>query len=99
MSFTENLWRFSIDMTLAIFGYSKEADESHNQGPLSIDILIGEDVVESEIECSICLYTFKLEESCDLLICGHYYHKGCYQEWKNTCIEHDKIVSCPLCRG
>lgn len=71
----------------------------YNQGPLCIEFAIGPDVVSAHIVCSICLERHYLDEKAVMLICGHYYHISCYEEWKQTCIRNKRIVSCPNCRG
>lgn len=68
-------------------------------GPITIDILIAEDVAKHNLDCSICLSVFLLEEPADMLICGHFFHQECYQEWKTTCMKNKIIISCPICRG
>jgi hypothetical protein len=68
-------------------------------GPITIDILIAEDVANESVDCAICLSIFLLEDQADMLICGHFFHQDCYQEWKCTCIKNNVIVSCPVCRG
>jgi len=52
-------------------------------------------VNSSESECSICLSKFKKNEIISKLICSHYYHKKCIDNWFN--IGTNKM--CPLCRN
>jgi hypothetical protein len=72
------------------FPYSKNA--TYNS-----PLLVGEDVAESSIECSICLEKYMLNEEIHMLICGHYYHSKCYKDWS----EKGKLTladeRCPLC--
>lgn len=70
-----------------------------DQGPLCIDIDIGPDVADGQVACSICLEEHLLGTKAVMLICGHYFHIPCYDEWKQTCIRNLRIVSCPNCRG
>ena len=58
-------------------------------------IRVGEDMVNANIECSICLEKYFLNEELCLLRCGHNYHMTCYQGWYNTKKEE---TTCPQCR-
>ena len=57
-------------------------------------ILVGEDIIREEIECSICLEKYILGDHLRLLTCGHYYHMNCYNNW--VCNRKDK--RCPVCQ-
>lgn len=80
--------------------FKQENKNSCDRGPLCIDIQIGPDVADdSEVVCSICITPYILSTSAVMLICGHYFHVYCYDEWKQTCIRNSHIISCPNCRG
>lgn len=102
MSFLEML----TDSFIAIFGRGGihhtgggSPVKRYNKGPLYIDIVIANDVVDSQIECSVCLSLYQLEDPASMLICGHYFHNECYREWKRTCADNNRVISCPICRG
>ena len=104
MSFTELLTSLQLlqnRINSMLFGDSRTNTGLIYQdiGPLTIDITIATDVAECAIECSICLSLFELNQPADMVICGHYFHKECYQEWKYTCHINHKIITCPICRG
>lgn len=75
------------------------ASPSDDRGPLCIEIAIADDIVESNIDCTICLDPFGMNQRATMLICGHYYHNSCYEEWKWSCIVNEYVISCPICRG
>lgn len=41
-------------------------------------------------ECCICLCSYTEEDVLDCLPCGHYFHRDCLTDWKQT--------TCPICR-
>ena len=43
-------------------------------------------------ECTICLEEFVVDELLYKLVCHHYYHKDCIDDWLS------KKNTCPLCR-
>ena len=50
-----------------------------------------------ELNCSICLGDFELEEEIVILSCKHEFHKLCVQEWFRENI--GKNQTCPNCRN
>ena len=50
-----------------------------------------------ELNCSICLGDFELEEEIVILSCKHEFHKLCAQEWFRENI--GKNQTCPNCRN
>lgn len=52
-------------------------------------IFTSEDTTE---ECPICLDNYEVDEKLSQLVCNHYFHKKCIDEW------FTKNRSCPLCR-
>jgi TPR repeat protein len=56
---------------------------------------------DPKTECSICL-SLLLERQQKKLSCEcngqHIFHTECLNQWKDSCIEHNDAISCPLCR-
>lgn len=52
-----------------------------------------DNVVSENVECTICLETFELDQIITILECGHYYHSDCLLPWLS------KNDNCPQCRS
>lgn len=50
------------------------------------------DQVEKNLQCSVCMEDFKLEEQVKQVPCGHIYHRDCIVPWL------EMHGSCPICR-
>ena len=61
-------------------------------------VQVGPDLVAAKKECCICFERYKSAEHIELLSCGHYYHLGCFEQWREKRIEDGHSVSCPECR-
>ena len=55
-------------------------------------MVVGSDLASENIECSICLEGYEVEQKITILSCMHLYHQKCLNTWKN---EH---TECPQCR-
>jgi hypothetical protein len=76
------------------FSYNLYPKYSVNNSP----ILVGEDLSESSIECSICLEKYILNEEIHMLMCGHYYHSCCYKNWSEKGKLSLADERCPICQ-
>lgn len=45
------------------------------------EVTINNDHVDTNLQCSICMEDFVLDEKVKELECGHLYHKDCIIEW------------------
>ncbi|XP_019154306.1 PREDICTED: RING-H2 finger protein ATL64-like [Ipomoea nil] len=55
--------------------------------------IIKEEEEEEEVDCAVCLESFKVGDKCRLLKCNHCFHAQCIDSWlKNTAF-------CPICRA
>ena len=52
---------------------------------------------EVPTECSICYSEFS-PGSTVKTICGHYFHDGCFNSWKQSRVATLQKVTCPMCR-
>lgn len=62
----------------------------------TITIIADNDLVSSNIECSICLSRYYKGVALELLGCGHFYHLECYEKWR---VVKGVEVDCPECRA
>jgi hypothetical protein len=69
-------------------------DYSSDNSPL----LVGIDLSESDIECSICLERYILNQEIHMLLCGHFYHSNCYKNWSAKGKLSLAEERCPFCR-
>lgn len=53
---------------------------------------VSRDQVEKNLQCSVCMEDFKLEEQVKQVPCGHLYHRDCIVPWL------EMHGSCPICR-
>lgn len=56
------------------------------------NVCVTRDQIEKNLQCSVCMDDFKLEEQVKQVPCGHCYHKDCIVPWLEL---HN---SCPICR-
>jgi len=55
-------------------------------------IKVNRENVASNVECTVCKDKYLLNEECDLLPCGHFFHQDCILPWLEL---HN---TCPICR-
>jgi hypothetical protein len=55
-------------------------------------IKVNREHVASNVECSVCKDKYLLNNECDLLPCGHFFHQDCILPWLEL---HN---TCPICR-
>jgi hypothetical protein len=52
---------------------------------------------EMPSECSICYSEFT-PESTVKTTCGHFFHVGCFDGWKQSRLVTNQCINCPMCR-
>jgi hypothetical protein len=52
---------------------------------------------EVPTECSVCYCDLTLETTTKTA-CGHHFHIGCFESWRQSRTSSSQVVTCPMCR-
>jgi len=52
---------------------------------------------EIPTECAVC-YNELTRETTTKTVCGHYFHIGCFETWRQSRVTSFQSVTCPMCR-
>jgi E3 ubiquitin-protein ligase RNF115/126 len=81
---------FSKFQIITNSNFSKLLNQLENTGPPPASdeqlknlpaVTIGQEEIEKNVQCAVCMEDFQLSEKAKKLPCKHYFHEPCITEW------------------
>ena len=87
-------------MSIIFFVNQKLLNQLENTGPPPASdeqlknlpvVTIGQEEVEKNVQCAVCMEDFQLNDKAKKLPCKHYFHEPCITEWLKLVSDLNKI--------